>query len=283
MKMQAWAFGVLGWSVAGWLTCDAAHARVSCETLFPSAGAFSIVVKETVTQERTDAEGRIAAGGNATFANCSVGTKAKDSGVDYDYSILVGGNFDLESGSVWSGAVGVGGTASYRAASFSNGVRRVNPKPVLDVFQAEITAASLVVGTFAKSGTVRLEKERLDLVSTAEDLAVFDVTAAQLGTAREMFVDVPEGASMLIRVADEAVALNRLAFYYRGAAPERTLFHFPKATLVEIDRVSMEGSLLAPNAAVRFRNGEMNGNLYAKSLSGNGRVNQVKFAACLRP
>jgi len=257
--------------------------RVSCETLFPTAGAFSIILKEGITLERTDSEGRIAVGGDAKFSNCSVGTKSADSGFTYDYAILVGGKFSFREGSVWTGAVGVGGSADTELASFQNGVRRVNPKPTLDAFSAEINAASAIVATHRANGTITVKNERLELVATATDLAVFDLTPSQLGAARELFVDIPEGASMLVRVSGTAVAINRLSFYYRGAAPEKTMFSFPQATLVELDRVSVEGSLLAPGAQVTFRNGEMNGNLYARGMTGNGRVNQVRFAGCLRP
>ncbi len=276
-------FSLLVVSVAMLAGGAASAERIGCDTLFPAAGAFSIILKEGITLERTDSEGRIAVGGDAKFSNCSIGTKSADSGFSYDYAILVGGRFTFREGSVWTGAVGVGGVADTALASFQNGVRRVNPKPTLDAFQAEISAAAAIVATHRMNGTVTVRNERLDLVSTATDLAVFDLNPIQLGAARELFVDIPEGASMLIRVSGTAVALNRLSFYYRGAAAEKTLFSFPQATLVELDRVSVEGSVLAAGAQITFRNGEMNGNLYARGMTGNGRVNQVRFAGCLRP
>jgi choice-of-anchor A domain-containing protein len=257
--------------------------RVGCETLLPRTEAFSIVVSDSLSLERSDAEGRIAVGGDGRFLHCSVGSNAAASGVEHEYTLLVGGNLRFGEGSVWSGAVGVGGVPTTYAASFSHGVRRIAPRPALDVLRAEIEAASLVASTHRPNGRVFASAERLDLVSDARDLAVFETTAAALAAAREIFVDVPDGATVLVRARDEAVELGRVAFVYRGAVAERTVFHFPNATRVDLERLLVEGSLWAPQARVSFRNGEMNGNLYARSFSGNGRVNQVRFRGCLRP
>jgi hypothetical protein len=58
---------------------------------------------------------------------------------------------------------------------------------------------------------------------------------------------------------------------------QNVLFNFSEAKSLDLNSISIMGSVLAPNADVKFNNGHINGNLIAGSLSGNGQSNLHLF------
>lgn len=62
---------------------------------------------------------------------------------------------------------------------------------------------------------------------------------------------------------------------------QRVLFNFYTATSLAISGISVKGSILAPNAAVTFGNGNVEGNLIARELTGSGEAHNFLFSGSL--
>jgi choice-of-anchor A domain-containing protein len=66
-----------------------------------------------------------------------------------------------------------------------------------------------------------------------------------------------------------------------GADASRILYIFCGATDLTIQGVTVEGSVLAPDADITFNNGSINGTLVGSSLTGNGQSHVRLFGGCL--
>src|SRR5206468_696104 len=62
-----------------------------------------------------------------------------------------------------------------------------------------------------------------------------------------------------------------------GTDKQHVLFNFPQATTLNTNGIGINGSLLAPLAAVNFASGNIDGTLIAQSVSNNGEAHNLPF------
>lgn len=85
---------------------EAAHA----DLLDIAAQDYNVLTFGNYTQAAVDVTGRLAVGGDLTVSNFAVGMAL--TGAPTGTSLIVGGNLDWRSGSVFAGDIRVGGAAS---------------------------------------------------------------------------------------------------------------------------------------------------------------------------
>jgi choice-of-anchor A domain-containing protein len=116
---------------------------------------------------------------------------------------------------------------------------------------------------------------------------VFSVTAECLATATSFTIDAPAGATVLVNIRPSGTSgyaltlANFMMFRQGGIVPSGILLNALEATSVTMSSFQLDGSLLAPNAAVSFSNGNLLGTLVADSLQGNGQFHSHPlFSIC---
>jgi choice-of-anchor A domain-containing protein len=121
-------------------------------------------------------------------------------------------------------------------------------------------------------------------------LNIFNISADELANTKYFNILAPEDSTVLINVTGEVASMSGFGFFFNGedcnnsnvhmgcrGKAQNVLFNFSEAKSLDLNSISIMGSVLAPNADVKFNNGHINGNLIAGSLSGNGQSNLHLF------
>ncbi|MGC5410417.1 choice-of-anchor A family protein, partial [Streptomyces sp. DT225] len=302
---------VLGLTVAP--AAQAAPASADCTTdAFGVAGKYGeFVLGDDV--HSPDAEGAVAVGGNADFkGGFSVGNELTAAQVDAlpgRASLVVRGN--LENGGsatvVMKGNAVVGGTVTGRPVDLHNGT--FGKKADLIDFDGEFAKLRSYSDALAKESatsgaTVKLDGNRLTLTGTDTGRNVFPVEAAQLEKAKEVFVEVPAGATTIVNVTGQTYDMQTAGttgFFLSGgqdfvlddksqsaqdgAIRAKLLWNFPNATkVVKNSQAAWPGSVLAPYAHLELGNAApVNGSVWVASLHGSGgaETHHFPFTGCL--
>ncbi len=228
----------------------------------------------------SDTEGRLAVGQNASLTNYRVGEKLSSSWVGKN--VLIVGNNLTASGEIANGDVTVGGSV-ISAPTVKDGTLKTGSPIDFGAAASELKAISSTFASTATTGDITFQSwGSLDLTGTNSGLNVFNVDTSQFKGAMQIRIDIPDGATALINVSGSTVEFPTWGYFVNGqqVANPRVLFNLPGATSVTMNG-SVFGSVLAPNAAVTFNNGQLNGTLVAASFSGPGQTNYVPFVGCV--
>jgi choice-of-anchor A domain-containing protein len=226
--------------------------------------------------------GAVAVGGSANFQNVAI---AGANGESQGYkpasgpgvvNLIVGGDLTMKNGSLVNGSGVYGGTALLQNVGTPDGTINFGTVPVDFVALADAAqAASASFAAMAANGTATLQWGGLTLTGTSTELNIFEVSAADLGAISWMEINVPVGAPVLINVTgtnvnfkNAGLNLNGSQFNHNQNASQwgEVLWNFSAAGTFTIESVKFAGTLLAPNAEVSLKNGQVNGQLIAGSL-----------------
>jgi choice-of-anchor A domain-containing protein len=276
-----------------------------CDAL-GGGSAYNVVTQGNFTGSNTEAEGRVAVGGNASFSAYSVAPNMTNDASRVD--LAVAGNLTYINGSVQHGAVRYGGSLSTSGYS-SFGTTASAAQPWIATTFSTIASTSAAWGALAT--TAAYQTPSADIIrfeGTNATLNVFSITAATLQTAGAVQLRAPTGAVILINVtgASFSTAVRSMyavqmwdgSSYVQYSHPtsdsnannyrSRTFWNFPSATTVQIGPgLAFEGSVVAPNADVRYAGGQANGGAYVKSIdqTNGGEIHwyQPMPPACTNP
>jgi len=244
---------------------------------------FNVFVFEDLDVYNVDAHGRIAVGGNATLENFGVASQLPANGAGD--TLVVGGNLNYKtSGQVFVGDVVVDGTATLDTPSVNikNGqLKSGNP---IDFGAAEqfYKNYSAQLGGLATNGTVNDNGfGQLTLNGTSSDLNVFELDASVFASANYLNITFDSNSTVLVNVTGNPFDLQsgfqmNLNGNPNGAGANRVLFNFTDATQLNSTGFAWQGSVLAPLAEYNeFSNGHINGQMIARSITGNGEYHIV--------
>ncbi|MBP1775576.1 MAG: hypothetical protein H6Q86_1582 [candidate division NC10 bacterium] len=276
---------------------------------------YNVFMFGDIEQYGTDVEGRVAAGGDITYGKAnevvgdtvvkangfSVASKVQDTQGLAD--LVAGNNVRLENGSVGyfgnensgapgyqKGVVNWGGTATIAP---DVGLDKVNSGPGNPInFAAEQTSLTAMSGSWgglsANGKTDFLYNDqnslyRIQLTGADTNLNVFSLDATRVGQNLGFYIDAPLTSTVLVNVTG-ATAEDKIpgSDYIPGSSEfypsSNILFNFLDATLLTINQIEVNGSILAPLAHVDFMmNSHIDGNLIAYSLFGEGESHMELF------
>ncbi|SEM96781.1 choice-of-anchor A domain-containing protein [Stigmatella aurantiaca] len=217
--------------------------------------------------EGTDLEGRVAAGGNISMTNFSVGWKLPES--DASPKIIAGGNLTLSNGSVWGTAL-YGGTYSASHVDYLQGGSASKATPVdFAARGAQLRALSNQLAGLPATGETQAPPWNvltLQGTNVESGLEVFEVSAADLSRATQLIIrGVSTTSVAVVNVRGPSVTLKGGREY----AGNNVLFNYVDATSITASAYGIHGTVLAPDARIFFSNGSWDGGIYAKSLTGN--------------
>jgi choice-of-anchor A domain-containing protein len=238
-------------------------------TVVPALGAqqfprdFNVVVLDAASGI-ADSGGPIAAGGKVTLRSFSVNQSTQ-----HPFALISSGQVDLASGSI-RGNVAYGLASSIPGTVSINGGASLSAPLDIQGGFANLRALSQGLSDLPATGTATLAWSTLTLSGSEPRLNVFDVDANLLSEARSVAFLVPSGATVVVNIAGSATSLSNVGFSLGGASRNKLLWNAAQAQAVTLSGLSLPGSLLAPGAAVAFGNGNLQGTLVARSLSGGG-------------
>lgn len=274
------------------------------------ANDYNLFIFQNVTSSNSDTEGRLAIGGDATFSNYDfaghignytgtnvvVGGKYETTGGQLHGTGVVNGIVKLHNPTVYGDVKGnqsvafdqygtVNGNVKY-GTTYSKGNTTVSGTASagttalpfsFSTEQSNLTALSTSLKNLTANGTVTYQYGGLTLVGTSATRNVFNVPGSQLNNCNSFVLQVPAGSTVVVNVNGTTDRMQYFGFSYTGAARNYVLFNFHQATSLSFSGIGIEGSVLAPLAAVTFSNGNLNGTLIANSMTGSGQFNWYPF------
>lgn len=236
----------------------------------------------------SDAEGRVAVGGNMTVSSYSVADKLTPAEVaKYADTLIVGGNLSFTNGRVYYGNILVGGSAAGVSSSVINGLaagsQLIAGKPVPVDFTAEKTylqSLSTQLAQLPANGTVQEPwSGGFYLIGDGTSaLQVFNLNGTKILSANTFVVqNIPAGATVLFNISGASAGLKNMSMESLTSFQNTTLYNFYQATTLQLSGIAVRGSILAPFAAVNNPQGVIWGTIIAASWNGMMQQNHVPF------
>lgn len=243
-----------------------------------AASDYNYFIFGNVSLSNTDVEGRAAIGGNATFTNYGIGGKLTSNN---GYSLVVDGNLTINNGEVSHGSVIYGGSLSASGFGVPTGSIVKGDYIDFDAAETELRNLSYALAAAATTGTTSSNYGNLSFNGTSNGLNVFFAHGSLIDSAYNFQVNAPAGSTVLINVAGQSVTWDNMSVGLNGVENYNVIYNFYEATSLTLAGIGINGSVLAPNADVIFNNGQFNGTLIARSLSGNGEFHLTNFKGVL--
>ena len=233
------------------------------------ASDYSAFVLHDFNGQYSDAQGRVAVGGNATFTGYSVGDRLSNSNGTRD-DLIVGGNLNYTNGQVFNGNTVYGNTV--HTDMFGHPFGDIHKATPIDFGAAktQLTNMSASWAAMPATGTVADHWGTFVLTGTNATQNVFTLTAAQLWNANNLIINAPAGSSVLVNVSGIDARMQFMGMSVNGTNRDHVVFNFHQARNLTIQGIGFEGSILAPAAFVQFWNGHITGTMVACTVTGTG-------------
>jgi choice-of-anchor A domain-containing protein/uncharacterized repeat protein (TIGR01451 family) len=235
---------------------------------------FNLFVIQDLTQPSSDTEGKVAVGRDANLASYSVGDKLSANSGDV---LIVGRDLTYESGRVYNGDVVYGNSTNLpiNQTSVDGYIRKDSPINFASA-KTYLENLSTTLGAYDTNGTAVYQWTALTLTGTDPYLNVFKVNGSELSSATSIEINAPNGSAVLVNVYGNNIDWNGGLEVY-GTTINNVLYNFYESTVLKIDNIEVRGSILAPFADVTFESGVQNGQMIAKSVTGQGQFNNSLF------
>jgi choice-of-anchor A domain-containing protein/uncharacterized repeat protein (TIGR01451 family)/uncharacterized repeat protein (TIGR02543 family) len=224
-----------------------------------------------------DVLGRVAAGGNITMTNFSVGTGLPANGIAS--TLVAGGNLTLSRGGVWGDARYGGRYRADASVVYPRGSPAQGTPIDFAARFAELRRLSSQLNAMPANGsTTREAWGGMMLKGNEPSVNVFDVDANAFKVTKLLNIHAPSGSLAVVNIRGASAALSGFSITFSGGiGTQGVLFNFVDATRITASGIGIKGTVLAPNARVTFNDGSWDGGIYAVSLKGNaeGHINPL--------
>lgn len=259
---------------------------------FGSAGEYNVFVFGNLSLSNTDAEGRVAVGGNATLSNYGVGASIlplPPSGSDA--SLVVNGDLDVSAGSNACGNTIVSPSSTVINYTMGNPNGSLLTATPIDFAEAEryLKCASIFWSGLVPNGTGSVVFGQLNLTGIDETLNIFRFdstniygTGLALNQLNGINIIAPADSTILITVDGSNILYGSYQIFRNGIAASRAdarkiLWNHPNALTWSNSTTAIYGSVLAPFAAATTTFSQINGNIIFESFTGNAESHNELF------
>ena len=241
-------------------------------------GDNNILVWEDYTGSNSEVEGKLLAGGRVTLVNYSVGQSLTGATQD----VLVSGNsVYFVAGAVYGNLVAANGITSqnivYENGGSAEAYRPGVNQTIRDQFAFAAPLSSSLRGR-AANGTTAFNSGTLTLTGTNTALNVFTVQASSLINVSNFHMNVPAGSTAVLNIRGASATIANAT---NNFDPTRTIWNFSEATSLNISGIALNGSILAPSAAITANNGLLNGQIVGSSFYGSAQINSRNFVGAV--
>lgn len=231
-------------------------------------GDYNLFVLEDYAQGH-DVQGRVAAGGNISLQNFSIGGALPET--DTANVLVAGGDVTLSSGGVWGDVRYGGQLVSDESVDIVHGAASQGTPLDFAARGHALRGLSTELAALPTNGTTALEPwGGVMLRGTSTRVNVFEVNATAFAGATLLSIEAPANSLAVINVRGTSATFSGFGQSFSGGIDARgVLFNFPDATSLTASGYGFLGTVLAPKAHVLFNQGSWDGGLYARSLTGN--------------
>ena len=273
------------------LVLSASLPSLSAAALLGDAAGYNVFVFGDMNVSQSDAQGRIAVGKNFTASNYSIGLLANPD----QYSLVSGGNVDFQSGSIQNGGIFAQGDVYLNKYSVygdvvSNGTITEGSDSGTTTGTSKATAglASPIDFTATKNYlttvTESLSHETANGTTTVttwgaitlqgyDQLNYFNLNGSDLNSASSFALNIGADDIAIVNVSGTNLNFGSMGWDITQGNTKNILYNFYEAQSLTICNVGIFGSILAPDAALNFNSGYINGTVIAASIEGSGQYN----------
>jgi choice-of-anchor A domain-containing protein len=259
---------------------------------FGLANEYNVFVFGNMSLSNTDAEGRVAVGGNAVLSNYGIGANITPlPPANTDPSFVVNGDVNVSAGSNASGNTVISPTSNVIQYTMGNPNGSLIVGTPIDFAEAEryLKCASVFWSTLAPNGTGTVVFGQLNLTGTDETLNVFRFdsqniygSGSSLNQLNGINIIAPVNSTILITVDGANIQYGSYQIFRNGVAASRTnarkiLWNFPSALTWSNSTTAIYGSVLAPFADATTTFSQINGNIIFESYTGNAESHNELF------
>jgi choice-of-anchor A domain-containing protein len=227
---------------------------------------YNLFLLEDYSGGENKIQGKVAAGGNITMSDFTVGFDLPADNVSN--TMVAGGNLTLSAGTVygdtWYGGSSATGVQTQRGPLTNDLPSDFKTRGFAARF-AELRALSSQLAALSGQ-TRRPEWGVLNLKGEDPCLNVFEVTASDFNDVMARNITAPPGSFTVVNI--RGTASTPLRYGFNVSNPRRVIYNFVDATSLDASDVGVLGTVLAPHARVTFNYGSWTGGLYAVSLTG---------------
>lgn len=238
---------------------------------------YNLFLLEDYTQGQ-DVQGKVAAGGDITLTDFSVGWLLPESATAP--VLVAGGNLSLGSGGVWGDAWYGGNYTANESVTFVRGSAAQGTPIDFAMRGAELRSLSSQLAALTANGTTTVESwGGIMLSGTDPTVNVFQVNASAFTGATLLSIQAPAGSLAVVNIQGATATFANFGHSFSGGIDQHgVLYNFVNATAINATHYGFWGTVLAPHARVTFNNGSWDGGLYALSLTGNaeGHINALE-------
>ena len=243
---------------------------------FGPANEYNVFIFGDMSMSNTDAEGRVAVGGNVILSNYGVGagiSPLPPAGIDP--SFVIGGNVNVSAGSNASGNTVISPSSTVISYTMGNPNGMLVTGTPIDFQETEryLKCASAFWGGLESNGSGEVIFNQLNLTGTDESLNVFSFdggniygSGLSLSQLNGINIIAPAASTVLINVAGANILYGSYQIFRNGTAATREnarkiLWNFPEALTWSNSTTAIYGSVLAPFAAANTTFSQINGNI----------------------
>lgn len=246
---------------------------------------FNLVVLGNL-DSTSEVEGRAAIKGNLSGPASNYAIKLTPAsaylGVD---TLIVGGNLLGQNVNIQAGNLRLGGSQGTTLVNFNGGgVKITDPGAagMVDAMGVEMFSTRSTLASYAATAAVTLPGSQpagvvFNAVPGVGGVAVFSVDGNSLfnnDKVQQMDLNLNGASSVVINVTGSSVTWNHgnmVGGFLTPEARSKVIWNFVNATNVDLTSKALNGSLLAPGAAVSFQ-GVIEGSAFVGSMTQRGEV-----------
>lgn len=259
---------------------------------FGFANDYNVFVFGNLSLSNTDAEGRVAVGGNATLSNYGVGAGISPlPPANTDPSFVIRGDVNVSAGSNASGNTVVSPTSTVINYTMGNPNGSLITGEPIDFAEAEryLKCASVFWSTLPVNGIGSVVFNQLNLTGSDPVLNIFRFDSANIyGTGLSLNqlnginIIAPIDSTILINVDGVNIQYGSYQIFRNGNAASREnarkiLWNYPDALTWSNSTTAIYGSVLAPFAAANTTYSQINGNIIFDTFIGNSESHNELF------
>lgn len=254
-----------------------------CEAAtFADADDYNTFVLGDMTSTYVDTEGRVAIGGNADLTGYGVGSKFSTVPTTAGNALVVGGNLAYHSGEVHYGSLVYGGTLSGSPSVPNGTISQGNPIDFAST-REYLLGASSYWASLAANGSTVAQYGGITLTGTDPSLNVFSLSGLALASSSSLNINAPAGSTVLVNIDGSSNSFQYMGVNLASGGTDRqhVVYNFFESTSLAINGISVQGTVLAPQAALTFGNGNIEGHVMVDSFIGSGEAHHYPFLGSL--
>ena len=194
-------------------------------------------------------------------------------------ALVVGNDAQLNNGSIYGDFVyGVSATVSDTVRLDAGGTESMGSPIDFAAEEANLQTGSANLGALPANGTSIVEAwYTIDLIGTNPTLNVFDLTGDDLTSAVDLYIEAPAGSTVVVNISGASADLSDFGTTLVGIDQSDVLYNFVEATALNINSISVEGTILAPYADATFTSANIDGQIIVYNLTGDGEPHYIPF------